>query len=160
MYIDSWRWQGVPFFIRAGKCLPITATEVVVELKAPPQQVFDYIGDDHPNYFRFRLGPDRVAIAIGSRTKSPGDSMRGEEIELSVYNNHNDEMLAYERLLDDAMHGDGTLFSRRDGIEDAWRAVEPVLNTDKPVHEYDRGTWGPIIADPFLPLPGRWKNPK
>ncbi len=97
MYVDSWRWHGVPFYIRAGKCLPVTATEVVVELKAPPQQVFDYIGDDRPNYFRFRLGPDRVSIALGARTKSAGDSMSGEEVELMVRSGHNDEMLAYER---------------------------------------------------------------
>ena len=160
MYIDSWRWQGVPFFIRAGKCLPVTATEVVVELKPPPQKVFDYIGDDRPNYFRFRLGPDRVSIGVGARTKTPGDNMVGEEVELFVSSGHNDEMLAYERLLDDAMNGDGTLFSRRDGIEDAWRVVEPVLTTTKPVHEYESGSWGPMIADPFLPLPGRWQNPK
>ncbi|HVY22909.1 MAG TPA: glucose-6-phosphate dehydrogenase [Steroidobacteraceae bacterium] len=160
MFIDSWRWQGVPFYIRAGKCLPVTATEVVVELKTPPQQVFDYIGDDRPNYFRFRLGPDRVSIALGARIKSPGDRMSGEEVELFVYNSHSDEMPAYERLLDDAMNGDGTLFSRRDGIEDAWRVVEPVLNTRKPVHEYEPGSWGPVITDPFLPLPGHWRNPK
>ncbi len=160
LYIDSWRWQGVPFYIRAGKCLPVTATEVIIELKAPPQQVFDYVGDDSPNYFRFRLGPDRVSIGVGARTKTPGDRMNGEEVELYVSSGHNDEMLAYERLLDDAMKGDGTLFSRRDGIEDAWRVVEPVLNTDKPVHLYEPGSWGPMIADPFLPLPGRWQNPK
>jgi len=160
LYLDSWRWQGVPFYIRAGKCLPVTATEVVVELKAPPQRVFDYIEDDRPNYFRFRLGPDQVSIAIGARAKAAGERMRGEEVELFVCNSHGDEMLAYERLLGDAMKGDSTLFSRRDGIESAWRVVDPVLNLDKPVHEYDPGSWGPTIADPFLPLPARWHNPK
>jgi glucose-6-phosphate 1-dehydrogenase len=160
LYLDSWRWQGVPFYIRAGKCLPVTATEVVVELKAPPQRVFDYIEDDRPNYFRFRLGPDQVSIAIGARAKAAGERMRGEEVELFVCNSHGDEMLAYERLLGDAMKGDSTLFSRRDGIESAWRVVDPILNLDKPVHEYDPGSWGPMIADPFLPLPARWHNPK
>ena len=101
-----------------------------------------------------------MSIGVGARTKTPGDNMVGEEVELFVSSGHNDEMLAYERLLDDAMNGDGTLFSRRDGIEDAWRVVEPVLTTTKPVHEYESGSWGPMIADPFLPLPGRWQNPK
>lgn len=160
LYLDSWRWQGVPFYIRAGKYLPVTATEVVVELKQPPQPVFDRIGDDRPNYFRFRLGPDRISIGVGARAKMPGETMRGRELELSVCNNQGDEMLAYERLLGDAMEGDGTLFSRRDGIESAWRVVDPVLHTDKPVHLYERGSWGPIIADPFMPLPARWHDPK
>lgn len=159
LYLDSWRWQGVPFYIRAGKCLPVTATEVVVELKPPPQRVFDYIGDDHPNYLRFRLGPEQIAITLGARAKAPGERMRGAEVELSVCDNRNDEMLAYERLLGDALNGDSTLFSRRDGIEAAWRAVEPVLHTSKPVHEYAPGTWGPAIAEPFLPRPARWRNP-
>jgi glucose-6-phosphate 1-dehydrogenase len=159
LYIDSWRWQGVPFYIRTGKCLPVTATEVVVELKPPPQKIFDYIGDEHPNYLRFRLGPGRVAIAIGARTKRHGEIMQGEEVELFAANVQGDEMSAYERLISDALKGDGTLFARGDGIESAWRIVDAVLNTDKPVHHYEPGSWGPIIADPFLPLPGRWRNP-
>ncbi|MGC3982969.1 MAG: glucose-6-phosphate dehydrogenase [Steroidobacteraceae bacterium] len=159
LYIDSWRWQGVPFYIRAGKCLPVTATEVVVELKPPPQRIFDYIGDEHPNYLRFRLGPDRVAIALGARAKVFGETMQGQEVELFAANTQNDELTAYERLIGDALKGDGTLFARGDSIESAWRVVDGVLNADKPVHMYEPGSWGPSVADPFLPLPGKWRNP-
>jgi len=159
LYVDSWRWQGVPFYVRTGKCLPVTATEVMVELKPPPQRIFDYIGDEHPNYLRFRLGPGRVTIALGARAKLHGETMRGQEVELFAANMQGDEMSAYERLINDALKGDGTLFARGDGIESAWRVVNPVLSTDKPVHFYEPGSWGPIIADPFLPLPGRWRNP-
>jgi glucose-6-phosphate 1-dehydrogenase len=157
--IDSWRWQGVPFYIRAGKCLPVTATEVVVELKAPPMQVFDRVCVERPNYVRFRLGPDRIAIAIGARAKKHGDAMQGEEIELFVADVRPDETLAYERLIGDALKGDGTLFARRDGIESAWRAVEPLLRDVKPVEFYEPGSWGPPSADGFVPKPGYWKNP-
>jgi glucose-6-phosphate 1-dehydrogenase len=159
LYVDSWRWQGVPFYIRTGKCLPVTATEVVVELKAPPQRIFDYLGDETGNYLRFRLGPGRVSIAIGARTKKYGEAMEGQEVELFATNTKGDEMSAYERLISDASKGDGTLFARGDGIESAWRVVDGVLNTNKPVHPYEPGSWGPNIADPFLPLPGRWHNP-
>lgn len=160
LYVDSWRWQGVPFYIRTGKCLPVTATEVVVELKPPPHRIFDYIGDNHPNYLRFRLGPDRVAIALGARAKRHGETMQGEEVELFAANTQNDEMSAYERLINDALKGDGTLFARGDGIESAWRVVDGVLSSNKPVHPYEPGSWGPTIADPFLPLPGHWRNPQ
>lgn len=158
LYIDSWRWQGVPFFLRTGKKLPVTATEVLVELRQPPQQVFDRV-DDRPNYLRFRLGPDRISIALGARTKLAGEAMRGEEIELFVCNAHADEMPAYERLLGDALKGDGSLFARRDSIESAWRVLEPVLEAPQPVHEYAAGSWGPAIASAFLPAPARWHNP-
>jgi glucose-6-phosphate 1-dehydrogenase len=159
LYIDSWRWQGVPFFIRTGKCLPVTATEVMVELKSPPQKVFDHVEDEDSNYYRFRLGPDRISIALGARTKRPGETMRGEEIELFVCNGHGDEMLPYERLIGDALRGDGTLFARRDGVESAWRIVDPVLASPGTVHEYTPGTWGPPIANAFLPPPATWHNP-
>jgi len=159
LYLDSWRWQGVPFYIRTGKRLPMTATEVVVDLKIPPQKIFDQLEDDHPNYYRFRLGPDRISIGLGAKAKHPGDAMRGEDVELAVCNGHADEMGAYERLLGDALKGDGTLFARRDGVEAAWRVIDPILNTDKPAHEYMPGTWGPQVANAFLPLPGRWRTP-
>jgi glucose-6-phosphate 1-dehydrogenase len=159
LYIDSWRWQGVPFYIRTGKCLPVTATEVVVELKPPPQRIFDLVDGGHPNYLRFRLGPGRVAIALGARAKSHGERMEGQEVELFAADAQGDEMSAYERLISDALKGDGTLFARGDGIESAWRIVDGVLNTDKPVHQYAPGTWGPAVADSFVPLPGKWRNP-
>jgi len=158
LYIDSWRWQGVPFYIRTGKCLPVTATEVVVELKPPPQKIFDAVDADHPNYLRFRLGPDRLTIALGARTKHFGEAMRGDEVELFATNTQNDEMSAYERLISDALKGDGTLFARGDGIESAWRIVDGVLNSKEPVHPYEPGSWGPEAAE-SLPEPGRWRAP-
>jgi glucose-6-phosphate 1-dehydrogenase len=159
LYIDSWRWQGVPFYIRTGKCLPVTATEVVVELKPPPQRIFDLVDGEHPNYLRFRLGPGRVSIALGARAKLHGERMEGQEVELFATDAQGDEMSAYERLISDALKGDGTLFARGDGIESAWRVVDGVLNTTKPVHPYVPGSWGPVEADAFVPPPGKWRVP-
>lgn len=159
LYIDSWRWQGVPFYIRTGKCLPMTATEVVVELKPPPQRIFDLVDGEHPNYLRFRLGPGRVSIALGARAKLHGERMEGQEVELFATDAQGDEMSAYERLISDALKGDGTLFARGDGIASAWRVVDGVLNTDKPVHPYKPGSWGPAEADAFVPSPGKWRVP-
>lgn len=160
LHLDTWRWQNVPFFVRAGKCLPVTATEVVVELKKPPLGIFDRIRDEPANYLRFRLGPKDTVIALGARTKRAGEDMRGREIELFVCQQQNDEMSAYERLINDAFEGDSTLFARRDGIEAAWRVVDSVLNIHKPVHEYKPGSWGPEAADALMPAPGRWRNPQ
>ncbi len=157
--IDSWRWQGVPFYIRAGKSLPATATEVFVELKRPPQHVFDAIDAANPNYYRFRLGPDRVSIGLGARAKASGEDMHGKQIELSVCEGSNDEMMAYERLLGDALRGDGSLFARRDAVENAWRVVDPLLRNPPAVDVYQKGTWGPKAAERFIPAPGRWHEP-
>ena len=132
VHLDSWRWQGVPFFIRAGKRLPVTATEVMVELKRPPQNVFGEALRPHCNYVRFRLGPGQVAIAVGALSKKPGTTMIGEEIELYVCNTSEDESGAYERLIGDAMKGDATLFAREDGVEEAWRIVDPIVNMKTP----------------------------
>ena len=143
LHLNSWRWQGVPFFIRAGKCLPVTATEVMVILKAPPQQVFDEPVPPQSNYFRFRLGPDEVAIAAGARTKSPGERMAGEEVELYVCNASREAREAYERLIGDAMDGDATLFAREDSVEAAWAIVDPIVNHGGPVYRYEPGTLGP-----------------
>ena len=126
LHLNSWRWQGVPFFIRAGKSLPVTATEVMVILKAPPQQVFDEPVPPQSNYFRFRLGPNQVAIAVGARTKTPGERMAGEEVELYVCNATSEAKEAYERLIGDAMSGDATLFAREDSVEAAWAICDPV----------------------------------
>jgi glucose-6-phosphate 1-dehydrogenase len=131
----------------------------VVELKPPPQRIFDLVNGEHPNYLRFRLGPGRVAIALGARAKVHGERMEGQEVELFAADVQGDEMSAYERLISDALKGDGTLFARGDGIESAWRVVDSVLNTDKPVHAYAQGSWGPAEADQFVPLPGKWRNP-
>ena len=146
IHLDSWRWAGVPFFIRAGKQLATTATEVLVELKRPPQAVFAEPLDGEPNYFRFRLGPDRVAIAVGARAKKPGTDMTGQELELYVCNGSEDEMDAYERLIGDALRGDPTLFTREDSVLEAWRIVDPLLGVDKPVEIYERGSLGPASA--------------
>jgi glucose-6-phosphate 1-dehydrogenase len=161
VHLDSWRWQGVPFFIRTGKHLPVTATEVVVSLRRPPQAVFPEAAiPSQANYLRFRLGPRQVAIAIGARVKRHGTENVGDEIELLVCDTQDDEMEAYERLLGDAMKGDATLFGRQDGIEAAWRIVDPILGKRTPVHEYPPGTWGPIEADAMIGEFGGWRNPQ
>ena len=143
LHIDSPRWAGVPFFIRAGKFLPSTMTEVLVMLKPP---ALSSLCAGQANYVRFRLSPD-VTIAIGARVKRPGEQLIGDATELKVVNQpRGDEMDAYERLLSDAMVGDGTLFAGQEGVEAAWKVVEPVLGLRTPVHEYEPGTWGPPEA--------------
>jgi glucose-6-phosphate 1-dehydrogenase len=140
LHIDSPRWDGVPFFIRAGKCLPTTMTEVLVMLKPP---ALSTLCPGQANYVRFRLSPD-VMVAIGARVKRPGEQLIGDPTELTVVNHsHGDEMDAYERLLGDAIVGDGTLFASQDGVEAAWAVVQPVLGMVTPVHDYQPGTWGP-----------------
>jgi glucose-6-phosphate 1-dehydrogenase len=155
--IDDWRWAGVPFYIRAGKCLPVTATEVHVRLRRPPQVLFGE-ASALPNYVRFRLSPE-VQIGIGARSKRPGEAMRGEQGELLVGDQSADEMDPYERLLSDAAHGDATLFARQDAVEAAWRVVDPVLGDATPVHEYEPNTWGPAEADALIADNQGWHNP-
>ena len=157
VHVDSWRWAGVPFYIRAGKCLPVTATEIRVELKPPPKEVFDRL-PPIPNYVRFRLSPD-VAISLGARVKMPGEAMTGESVELIVRHTAGDEMRAYERLLGDAIDGDPTLFVREDEVQAAWTIVEPALRAPSPVHEYEPGSWGPAEADALIEADGGWDNP-
>jgi len=160
VHLDSWRWAGVPFFIRAGKCLPTTATEVMVEFRHPPQNVFREATLPHANYVRFRLGPGRVAIAVGALSKKPGPAMIGEEVELSVLNAQDEEAGAYERLIGDAMKGDGSLFARQDGVEEAWRIVDPILRMPNPIREYAPGDWGPAEADKMTASFGGWHQPQ
>jgi glucose-6-phosphate 1-dehydrogenase len=159
LHIDTWRWAGVPFHIRAGKRLPVTATEVMVNLKLPPLAIFDEVRPAPSNYFRFRLGPD-VVIAAGTRVKRPGEEMRGESAELVAHHllAHGD--LAYERLLGDALRGDASLFTRDDSVEAAWRVVEPILDGAAPPAEYEPGTWGPSAAAGVLADGERWHDPK
>jgi glucose-6-phosphate 1-dehydrogenase len=157
LYLDSWRWAGVPILIRAGKSLAGTATEVLVRLKQPPQLVFG--AATASNYFRFRLGPDRVAIAIGASSKNAGTAMTGEPVELYVCNDRGPELSAYERLIGDALKGDPTLFAREDGVEAAWRIVDPVLALSLPVHPYSKGSWGPREADAMAAPYGGWHQP-
>ncbi len=158
LHIDTWRWEGVPFFIRAGKQLPVTATEILVELKRPPQRVFDEIKPRQSNYFHFRLSPD-VFISLGARTKVPGEDMVGEEVKLLACQHSGEEMSAYERLFSDAIRGDPSLFARMDGVEAAWRIVDPILGNITPVYRYEPNTWGPIEANRIIGDDKVWHNP-
>jgi glucose-6-phosphate 1-dehydrogenase len=158
LQIDSWRWSGVPFYLRAGKCLPVTATEVVVDLHPPPAHVFGDFGPEQPNYLRFRVGPD-VALALGAHAKKPGPVMHGRDVELFVAQHQGDEMDAYERLISSALIGDTSLFARQDEVEAAWAIVDPVLRADTPVYEYTPGTWGPPEAERLISGPCSWHNP-
>lgn len=156
LHINSWRWQGVPFYIRTGKCLPVTCTEVLVEMRQIPEI---YMQQPPPNYFRFRLGPE-VSIAIGAQVKTPGEDMLGDRVELLIsHNPSGDEMDAYERLLGDAMRGDQSLFAREDQVEAEWRIVDPILGTATPLYEYDPGSWGPRESDRLIARDGGWHNP-
>ncbi|HXN21831.1 MAG TPA: glucose-6-phosphate dehydrogenase [Candidatus Dormibacteraeota bacterium] len=156
LYIDSWRWAGVPFLIRAGKCLPVTATEVFVRLKKPPLR--RQTGDN--NYFRFRLGPE-FCLNLGAQVKRPGPQMVSMPVELSALEkDKTGEDIPYERLLTDAMHGNKLLFVREDAVEAAWMIVEPLLGNSVPLHDYKPGTWGPEEADLIAADVGGWRNPE
>ena len=159
LHIDTWRWAGVPFYIRAGKKLPVTCTEVRVELSRPPQKVFKNDVAHPPNYLRFRLSPE-VLISIGARVKAPGEGMVGADVELIAHDDTSDDMLPYERLLGDAIRGDASLFARDDCVEAAWRVVDPVLGDATPVSVYEPGTWGPQAAQDLIVGGGRWHDPR
>jgi len=154
--VDSWRWKDVPFYIRAGKCLPVTCTEVVVRLRQPPTMYEGY--DLKPNYCRIRISPE-VTIAIGANVVTVQSETESVVTEMEASRRPKaGEMDAYERVLGDAMEGDPTLFAREDNVEEAWRIVDPVLKAGTPVYEYEPGTWGPKEADAVTP-PGGWQNP-
>ena len=161
MYVDSWRWAGVPFYVRAGKTLRTTMTEVVVEFNNPPQVVFNEATPSMGNYVRFRLSPE-VVIALGARAKRAGEGMAGHPVELSVVDEARQETGGlprigdYERLLSDAMAGDPTLFARQDVVEAAWAIVDPLLRTSTVMYEYSPGTWGPPQADRLVADVGGW----
>ena len=158
--VDSWRWHDVPFYVRAGKCLHTTTTEVFVEFKLAPQVVFNEAKPSLGNYVRFRLNP-RVTIAIGARAKRPGEGMKGQPIELSVVEQPLDTQLGdYERLLGDAMAGDATLFARQDVVEAAWAIVNPLLADPGPLFEYEPGSWGPPEAERLVAEVGGWNTPQ
>ena len=155
--IDSWRWQGVPFYIRAGKSLPVTCTEVVVRLRRAPQIFPTRAGV--PNHFRFRISPE-MTIALGATVMDDADDMIGKQVELLASRRPGpEEMDAYERVLGDAMAGDRTLFAREDYVEEAWRIVDPVLKAGTPVYEYEPGTWGPGEAGETVTPKDGWQNP-
>ena len=156
--IQSWRWSGVPFLIRAGKCLPVTSTEVLVKLREPP---LDILGHEPGNHFRFRLGPGEISMTLSAQVKRPGEDLVSKPAHLSaVEESSADEVDAYERLLRDAMLGDGTLFVREDAVEAAWAIVDPILANKVAPHPYERGSWGPREADRLALGVGGWHNPE
>jgi glucose-6-phosphate 1-dehydrogenase len=161
LFIDSWRWQGVPWYLRSGKCLANTAAEVMVELKPPPQRLFDDSApaDGPANYLRFRISPN-TAVALAARVKRAGKEFVGDQHELYLLDEQLGEQTPYERLLSDAMAGNGALFTREDAVEAAWAVVDPVLDMPRPVFRYKPGSWGPKQADALIAVDGSWHNPK
>ena len=156
LYVDSWRWAGVPVYIRAGKRLPLTAAEVVVEFHRPPREVFaDQRGSGH---LRMRLGPD-VCVAMGLRVKRPGEQMAGEDVELTLTEQAASLIPPYQRLLGDAMRGVSDLFGREDVVDAQWRIVEPILADPPACQDYEPGSWGPEAADALIGADGPWRNP-
>jgi glucose-6-phosphate 1-dehydrogenase len=160
LFIDSWRWQGVPWYLRSGKYLPVTASEVIVQLKAPPQQLFadSAPADKRANYLRFQLSP-HSAVALAARVKRFGAEFVGDQRELYLSDEQPAGETPYERLLTDALAGNGALFTREDVVEAAWAAVDPVLVKPHRSIVYARGTWGPKEADALIAPDGRWYNP-
>jgi glucose-6-phosphate 1-dehydrogenase len=155
--IDSWRWRGVPFYLRAGKNLPVECTEVIARLKLPPTTIRST--ELKQNYLRFRISPD-VDIALGVTVMAPGQALVGEAAELLAHHHPEaNEMEAYEVLLGDAMAGDPTQFARQDYVEEAWRIVDPVLKANTPVYPYDPGTWGPNEVNEHIEPPSGWSDP-
>jgi glucose-6-phosphate 1-dehydrogenase len=160
LFIDSWRWEGVPWYLRSGKYLAETATEVLVELKPPPQRLFadSAPAADRANYLRFRLSPNE-AVALAARVKLAGKEFVGEQRELYLLEEEPGEEAPYERLLTDAMTGDGALFTREDTVEAAWAVIDPVLKIHRRSRPYRRHSWGPKEADSIIASGGRWHNP-
>ena len=157
LHIDSWRWKGVPFYIRAGKNLPVTCTEVVARFRKPPTVIRDSALTQ--NYMRFRISPE-ITIAVGTTVMAPGEGMKCETVEMIASRHPRpDEMEAYERVLGDAMAGDATVFARQDYVEEAWRIVDPVLQQGTPVYQYEPQTWGPKEVEASITPPGGWQNP-
>src|ERR1700736_1571595 len=157
--VQSWRWSGVPFLIRAGKCLPVTTTEGLVKLRKPPP--LDILGDESSNLFRFRLGPGTISLSLSARVKRPDEELVSKPAHLSVVEEPTaDEVDAYERLLGDAMHGDGMLFVREDAGEAAWAIVDSILANEAALHQYEAGSWGPREADRLALDVGGWHNPE
>ncbi len=159
LFIETWRWAGVPIYIRAGKMLPVTATEIFVEFKRPPMETFGEIVAGTSAHMRLRIDPD-IAIGIGVRVKTPGERMIGNDVELTLTEQAADDMPPYERLLGDALRGQSELFSREDLVEAQWRAVEPILGNVTPFYEYAPGSWGPDEAQQLIGGDGPWINPR
>lgn len=164
LHIDNWRWAGVPFYIRAGKHLPLTTTQVIVDLKHPPLAIFDDVASEQSNYFRFRLSPE-VVIATGAQIKKAGEGMLGEQVELIARNRPEGAKSPYEQLLGDAINGDASLFTRDDSVEEAWRIVGPALSGshddhEVPINMYQPGSWGPAAASEIVVGDEGWYDPR
>ncbi|MSR44178.1 MAG: glucose-6-phosphate dehydrogenase [Phycisphaerales bacterium] len=159
LHIDNWRWSGVPIYLRAGKHMPVSATEVRVEFHRPPQVVFHEPLPPSHNFLRFQINP-RVEIGLNAQVKSDGERMVGEQIELLAIDQQSDEMTPYERLIGDALRGDGTLFARQDSVDECWRIVDGVLGSVVPAFEYAPGTWGPEAANDRILPDGGWHAPR
>jgi glucose-6-phosphate 1-dehydrogenase len=155
LYIDSWRWAGVPIFIRTGKMLPVTCTEIFVEFKRPPRESFHEIVPSRSAHFRMRVNPD-VTIGLGLRVKTPGERMVGDDVELLLKEQANLDKPPYERLLGDAIRGNSELFARQDLVLAQWRIVEPILDNVTPIYTYEQHTWGPEEASQLIGPDGPW----
>ncbi len=158
LHVDNRRWNGVPFYLRAGKCLPVTATEVLVELKRSTRSVFGETEPPDADYFRFRLTPD-MSISLAARAKKPGEALVGEAVELYASHHSGTERPPYQRLIGDATNGDQSIFAREDAVEAAWRIVDDVLGDQTVVHDYEPGTWGPQVAAAILANGDHWHDP-
>ncbi len=156
--IDNWRWAGIPIFIRSGKMLAVDSQYVVVQLRRPPHDVFSEPISSHPNYVRFLLGPKRIEIALGARTKQPGEIMAGDQTELEVSSDPSDDDPPYQRLIGDALKGDQELFARSDAVQASWRIVDEALSAQSPVYSYKPGSWGPSEAQSMAAAYGGWFN--
>jgi len=158
LHLDTWRWGGVPIYIRAGKAMPVTATEVLVELRQPPEMVFPEVEPPDGNFLRFRLTPD-MSISLGARAKRPGEAMAGEAVELYARHQTGSEHPPYQRLIGDARKGDQGLFAREDSVEAAWKIIDPVLHAEPSIHEYVKGSWGPAASSAVLAAGDHWHDP-
>jgi glucose-6-phosphate 1-dehydrogenase len=158
LYIDSWRWEGVPIYIRAGKEMPVTCMEALVEFKRPPRETFHEIVPLRSSHLRMRVSPD-ISIGLGVRVKVPGERMVGQDVELNLKSHATADMPPYQRLLGDAMRGNSELFARQDLVEAQWRIVQPILDNVTPAYEYKPGTWGPDEADRLIGSDGSWVEP-
>jgi glucose-6-phosphate 1-dehydrogenase len=159
LFIDTWRWAGVPIYIRAGKHLPVTATEVVVHFRRPPRETFEELVPQNSGHVRMRISPD-VVIAMGVRVKLPGERMVGEDVEMILTEHAPNLLPPYQRLLGDAVRGLGELFGRDDIVDAQWRVVDPILDDVTPVYPYQPGSWGPAEAEALIGSDGPWRNPQ
>ena len=157
LHLDTWRWSGVPIFLRSGKCLPITATEITVDLRPPPQDVFAEVTRGNSNCIRFRIG-DEMSISVSAKVYDP-DMRQGEDVELYAQRKKTKSVPPYERLLTDAMCGNRMLFSNQEAVDAMWRVVDPILDDVVPVQPYKPGTWGPVDANRMVAHYGGWRNP-